>query len=72
VKRLLIVLAALAQLALSVSPFLGFVRAHIWDQQTSVSSFASTLATYIGIQFVCLSTLVYLLLADYQDRAGKS
>lgn len=68
-RRFFIWLSVLVQLGLSISPFISYVRQNIWAQQTSVSGFASTLATYVGLQFVCLGLLVYLLLDDFKNQA---
>ena len=68
-RTFLICLSALAQIALSVSPFIPFVKNNIWAPQTSVSGFATALATYVGLQFVCLGVLVYLLLDDFKSQA---
>jgi hypothetical protein len=67
-KRLFIVLMALLEILISVSPFLSYVKQNIWANQTSVGGFASTLATYVGIQFLCLSALVYLVVLDSNDQ----
>ena len=62
----------LAQFCLSVSPFIPFVRDNIWATQTSVNQFASTLAAYVGLQFLCFSLLVPLVLYDIKDQAEKA
>lgn len=68
-RRVLIVFFAVLQILLSLSPFFPFFRENIWSPQTSVSGFAAMLATYIGLQFLFLSSLVYLLLEDFKDQA---
>jgi hypothetical protein len=68
VKRFFTIITFIAQLLLSISPFFKLVRNNIWAPQTSVSSFASTLASYIGVDLLLLSLLVYLLLADFKDK----
>jgi hypothetical protein len=71
-KRLLILITLLLQIVLSLSPFVPYVRDNIWVQQTSVSQFASTLASYIGLQFVCLGALVLLVLLDVKEQSVKA
>lgn len=71
-KRLFLILSLLAQLGLAVSPFIPWVQTNIWAAQTSVTAFASTLATYIGAEFACLGILVALFLLDIQQQGNES
>lgn len=68
-RRILIFVSAFLQLGLALSPFIPYVRDNIWAPQTSVSGFAASLATYVGVQFACLAALVYLLLEDFKSQA---
>jgi len=69
IRKFLIAIFALLQIGLSLCPFVPFVRDNIWSAQTTVNSFASSLATYIGLEFLILSTLVYLLLEDFKAQS---
>jgi hypothetical protein len=71
VKRFFVFLTLVFQVFLSLSPFTSFGKENIWAVQTSVNGFASTLATYVGIQFICLSMIVLLMLFDFNDRTNK-
>jgi hypothetical protein len=70
-KRALICLTFVLQFVMAASPFIPFVRQNIFESQASVSGFAGAVATYIGIQFICLSFLVTLLLMDFKSQATK-
>jgi hypothetical protein len=71
-RRILIFLSLGLQVLLGVSPFIPWVKANIWSSQTSVNSFAATLATYVGLQFVCLGGLVALFLFDLAEQSKES
>jgi hypothetical protein len=71
-RRLFFFLSLLAQVVLAVSPFVPWVRENIWSAQTSVNGFASTLATYIGVEFACLGTMVVLFLFDIEQQGKNS
>lgn len=62
----------MAQLLLAISPFIPWVRQNIWSPQTSVSGFASTLSTYIGVEFACLGVMFTLFLFDIQQQGKES
>lgn len=70
-KRNFLIGTAICEFMLSVSPFIPFVRENIWAPATSISSFASTLATYVGLEFLLLSLLVGLLLLDFKSEAKE-
>ena len=71
-KRFSLFLVLAIQVALSASPFVPIVRKDIWSAQTSVNAFASTLAAYVGLQFVCLGALIGLALLDLEQQTKKS
>ena len=71
-RRVLIFISLGLQLLLGISPFIPWVKENIWSTQTSVSSFTAMLATYVGVQFICLGGLVALFLFDLDDQSKKS
>ena len=71
-KRFLILLSVATQVLLAASPFIPWVRENIWSPQTSVSAFASTLASYVGVEFACLGFMVALFLLDIHEQGTKS
>jgi hypothetical protein len=70
--RLLFYLSLLAQLLLAICPFIPWVRENIWATQITVNGFASTLATYIGVEFGCLGIMVALVLSDIRQQGKEA
>lgn len=60
------------QIFLCVSPFIPYVRTNIWASQTSVNQFASTLATYLGIQMLIIGALFSLALLDFKTQTSET